>query len=250
MKFSVATVLTLIAFAQAGPAHMRRHGHEESVVATGKNSSAVPKQSNTGGGIIGKTASGLKLPDGRIAKDAVAKDFDAKTSVFNPDNVKGQNLSFSDLILFPAVEASIFDAAAGTKALEITINDKSIFVPGGASGKPQTQFRRADLLPSAASVANDSAVTGVRTVHFSIQQDLFKPLALSTNEYQLAFLETADFAARQFDVRVGTGTTSPSLTGKNIVVLGRSGDAIKELFVAPFDPKLQNFAVTLDFDKK
>lgn len=211
---------------------------------------ATAKTAATGGAIVAQTADGLLLPDGRIAADAVVEDFDAATSVFNPDNNKGLNLLFSDLILFPDVEASIFDAAAGTKAFEVTISDASIFVPGGEGGEPQNQFRRADLLPSAISVANNSAVTGVRTMHFSFQQDAARPLALTTNEYQLAFLETADFAARQFDVRVGTGTTSASLTGENIVVLGRSGDAIEELFVTPFDAKLQNFAVTLDFDAK
>jgi hypothetical protein len=216
----------------------------------------------TGGEVITKTLDGLLLPDGRIAANAALTDFDVATSPLNPDNVKGDGLLFSELILFPGEQASIFDAAAGTKALEITISDESILVsdesilvsdesilvPGG--GEPQTQFRRADLVPSAASVAQNSSVTGVRTVHFSVQQDVAKPLALATNESQLVFLETADFAARQFDVRVGTGTTSSGLTKGNTVVLGRSGDAIEELFVAPFDETLQNFAFTLDFDEK
>lgn len=85
-------------------------------------------------------------------------------------------------------------------------------------------------------------------MHFSFQQDLTQPLALTINEYQLAFLETADFLSRTFDVRIGTGTTSASLTGENIVVLGRSGDAIEKMFVAPFSEEIQNFGITLDFD--
>lgn len=222
--------------------------------ATADTQDGNTEAGDTAGGsvvIVAQTLDGLLLPDGRIAADAALTDFDAaETSPFSPDNVKGDGLLFSELLLFPDVEASLFDAAGGTKALEITISDASIFVPGGAGGEPQVQFRRADLLPSAASVAEDSAVTGVRTLHFSVQQDPARPLALATNEYQLAFLETADFAARQFDVRVGTGTTSPSLTGGNIVVLGRSGDAIEELFVTPFDEAMQNFALTLDFDAK
>lgn len=188
------------------------------------------------------------LPDGRIAQNAVPEDFNVLASPFKSAVVKGDGLNFSDVITFPNIQPSIFDAAGNTKAFEININDKSIFVPEGQA--PQDQFRRADLLPSIASTLNNVSTTGVKTMHFSVQQDPAKPLALTTNEYQVAFLETADFESRIFDVRVGTGTTSPSLTGGNIVVLGRSGDAIQEMFVAPFSADLQNFAVTLDFDKK
>lgn len=188
------------------------------------------------------------LPDGRIAQNAVAEDFNVLASPFKSAVVKGDGLNFSDVITFPDIQPSIFDAAGNTKAFQININDQSIFVPEGQA--PQDEFRRADLLPSIASTLNNVSTTGVKTMHFSVQQDPAKPLALTTNEYQVAFLETADFESRIFDVRVGTGTTSPSLTGENIVVLGRSGDAIQEMFVAPFSADLQNFAVTLDFDQK
>lgn len=201
-----------------------------------------------GGAVVAKTADGLLLPDGRIGQNIVETDFNVVSSVFKSAVVKGEGLVFSDIITFPGTTPSIFDVAGNTKALEININDSSIFTPQG--GEPQTQFRRADLLPSIISTANSSSTTGKRTMHFSIQQDPAKPLALTTNEYQLAFLETADFESRTFDVRVGTGTTGPSLDGKNIVVFGRSGAAIKEMFVAPFSTDLQNFAVTLDFDQK
>lgn len=201
------------------------------------------------GAAAGDAAAGaVVLPDGRIKQDAVPEDFNVLASPFKSAVVKGDGLNFSDVITFPEIQPSIFDAAGNTKAFEININDQSIFVPEGQA--PQDQFRRADLLPSIASTLNNVSTTGVKTMHFSLQQDAAKPLALTTNEYQLAFLETADFESRIFDVRVGTGTTSPSLTGENIVVLGRSGDAIQEMFVAPFSADLQNFAVTLDFDQK
>lgn len=201
------------------------------------------------GAAAGDAAAGaVVLPDGRIKQDAVPEDFNVLASPFKSAVVKGDGLNFSDVITFPDIQPSIFDAAGNTKAFEININDQSIFVPEGQA--PQDQFRRADLLPSIASTLNNVSTTGVKTMHFSLQQDAAKPLALTTNEYQLAFLETADFESRIFDVRVGTGTTSPSLTGENIVVLGRSGDAIQEMFVAPFSADLQNFAVTLDFDQK
>lgn len=200
------------------------------------------------GAAAGDAAAGaVVLPDGRIKQDAVPEDFNVLASPFKSAVVKGDGLNFSDVITFPDIQPSLFDAAGNTKAFEININDQSIFVPEGQ--EPQDQFRRADLLPSIASTLNNVSTTGTKTMHFSVQQDPAKPLALTTNEYQVAFLETADFESRIFDVRVGTGTTSPSLTGDNIVVLGRSGDAIQEMFVAPFSADLENFAVTLDFDQ-
>lgn len=218
----------------------------ESGASEGAATGALTKAA--GGAVVAKTADGLLLPDGRIGQDIVETDFNVVASVFKSAVVKGEGLQFSDIVTFPGTTPSIFDAAGNTKAFEININDSSIFTPQG--GEPQTQFRRADLLPSIISTAENSSTTGKRTMHFSIEQDPAKPLALTTNEYQLAFLETADFESRTFDVRVGTGTTGPSLDGTNIVVFGRSGDAIKEMFVAPFSADLQNFAVTLDFDQK
>lgn len=37
-------------------------------------------------------------------------------------------------------------------------------------------------------------------MHFSVTQDAAEPLNL-THDYQVAFLETADFATHQYDVR-------------------------------------------------
>jgi hypothetical protein len=245
--------------AKAGNANADDKGKENKGQEAGQanaadNQAAAGEENAAAGGAAAGAAAGgaaagaVVLPDGRIAQDAVPEDFNVLASPFKSAVVKGDGLNFSDVITFPDIKPSIFDAAGNTKAFEININDKSIFVPKGQA--PQDENRRADLLPSIASTLNNVSTTGVKTMHFSLQQDPAKPLALATNEYQLAFLETADFATRIFDVRVGTGTTSPSLNGKNIVVLGRSGDAIKEMFVAPFSADMQNFAVTLDFDKK
>lgn len=242
------------AAAECNAAAGQAAGKEEAAAgkASGQENEAAGGAAAEGaaaGAAAGDAAAGaVVLPDGRIAQDAVAEDFNVLASPFKSAVVKGDGLNFSDVITFPDIQPSIFDAAGNTKAFQININDQSIFVPEGQA--PQDQFRRADLLPSIASTLNNVSTTGVKTMHFSLQQDPAKPLALTTNEYQLAFLETADFESRIFDVRAGTGTTSPSLTGENIVVLGRSGDAIQEMFVAPFSADLQNFAVTLDFDQK
>lgn len=152
-------------------------------------------------------------------------------------------LQFSDVITFPNVKASIFDKAGNTKAFAINIDDKSVFTPQG--GQPQSNIRRADLLPAIRTQLNDVAVTGVRTVHFSVQKDAEKPLNV-THDYQLVSLESKDFTKHQFDVRTGADN------GKNIAVVGTSGGggAQKKIFETPFgDGAFENFAIKLDFDK-
>lgn len=92
-------------------------------------------------------------------------------------------------------------------------------------------------------------------MHFSFQQDAAAPLNL-THDYQVAFLETSDFATHQFDVRVGqvvdAAPGSPGADGTNIVVNGNSKNAagVQTLFSTPFTAGFQNFAVQMDFDLK
>lgn len=153
-------------------------------------------------------------------------------------------LKFSDLIVFPDVAASMFDVATNTKAFEITLNDSSIFVPQG--GEAQTNIRRADLLPSIRSQLDNVAVSGVRTMHFSVQQDPARPLN-TTHDYQLFNLESADFAFHQIDVRTGADNA-----GK-LVVQGNSKNAAGQQTLASFDfpaDQMVNVALTMDFNAK
>lgn len=231
----------------AAPAKGNAKANATAAATPAKGAAKGNSTGSAAGATAGTAAGGAVLPDGRIAQDAKPEDFNVLASKFKSAVVKGEGLVFSDIISFPAVDQSLFDVAGNTKAFEISINDSSIFAPQG--GAPQADFRRADLLPSIASTLNNVSTTGKKAMHFSISQDGTKPLDL-THEYQLSFLETADFGSRSWDVRVGTGGTSPGLDGKNIVVLGRSGAAIKELFVTPFTAGFHNFAIDTDFDKK
>ncbi|CZR58415.1 uncharacterized protein PAC_08307 [Phialocephala subalpina] len=90
-----------------------------------------------------------------------------------PKYTKGQNLSWSEILLLPDVDASRFDFAS-SKAVELTINDSSIFLPGG--GKPQIGFRRAGLVMGNGS---DASNVGVRTFHWSVQQEPQKRMNLT-----------------------------------------------------------------------
>lgn len=153
-------------------------------------------------------------------------------------------MNFSDIIVFPDVAASQFDQAGNTKAFEITLSDASVFVPEG--GEAQSNIRRADLLPSIRSQLDNVAVTGVRTMHFSIQQDPQRPLNV-THDYQVFNLESADFTAHQIDVRTGADNA-----GK-LAVVGNSANAEGPQVLASVDfpeDTMVNMALLMDFDAK
>ncbi|KAK0107684.1 hypothetical protein ONS96_003485 [Cadophora gregata f. sp. sojae] len=219
--------------------------------ATAPADTAEPAKNGTATGDA--TTGAAVLPDGRIAQDAVPEDFNVLASKFKSAVVKGDGLVFSDIIAFPDVTQSLFDVATNTKAFSVSIDDKSIFVPKG--GAPDALVRRADLLPSIASTLNNVATTGKKTMHFSFQESTASPLDL-THDYQVAFLETADFATHQFDVRVGkvvdAAAGSPGADGTNIVVNGNNKNAagVQTLFSTPFTAGFHNFALEMDFDQK
>lgn len=138
----------------------------------------------------------------------------------------------------------MFDTANNTKAFEITINDKSIFKPQG--GTPQTNIRRADLLPSIRSQLNNVSTTGVRTMHFSIQQDPARPIN-TTHDYQVMNLESGDFSFHQIDVRTGAANA-----GK-LVVQGNAKNPAGQQTLASVDfpaDQMVNLALKMDFNAK
>jgi hypothetical protein len=105
--------------------------------------------------------SDIKCPitiDGRIPQNFALSTFDTTSSPFNPNYVLGQNLTWSKILNFPHVSPSKFDIRAKDKAVEVTISDRSLFVPGG--GNAQVGFRRAGLLLGNGS---DATVVGVKT---------------------------------------------------------------------------------------
>ncbi|EKG17976.1 hypothetical protein MPH_04784 [Macrophomina phaseolina MS6] len=114
------------------------------------------------------------LLDGRVPSNATLASFDTENGIFNPDYVKGNNVTWSQILEEPAgVLPSKFDVP-DYKPIEVTINDDSIF-------QKQYGFRRAGL-QFAADSANDTSDSGVVTLHWSVKQDLQKPLNLS-HEY-------------------------------------------------------------------
>lgn len=191
--------------------------------------------------------------DGRIPTNFSRSAFDsASTSPFSPDFVRATNETFSKIIEFPDVPPSLFDAYT-SRPIEVTINNNSIFAPGG---NRQNGFRRAELLPDANN-GTDATVQGITTLHFSIREDPNKPLNYS-HEYQLVFIETNDFASHDWTLKTGTpfGTDPASLAkGKaKTLRLGSStagGAEEQVLFEKPFETGTwYNFAIQTNWDNR
>jgi hypothetical protein len=188
--------------------------------------------------------------EGRVPLGTPLKTFDTDASLFNPNYTKGENVSWSQIIKFPLTLPSRFDVPRA-KTIEVTIDDRSIFRPGG--GDPQLGFRRAGLLLGNGS---DASNIGVKTFHWSSKQDKRRPLNL-THEYMMVWHEANDYASNQFSINAGVmlsqdnpqgGGDSTKLDKKLWKILDRKNNVI---WTTPIKQNAwQNFAVTLDYDKK
>jgi hypothetical protein len=178
--------------------------------------------------------------DGRVKTTTQLTDFDSyATSLFNPDYVKGQNLKWSDIIKFPTSANARFDNATH-KPFEVTISDQSIFMT-------QRGFRRAGLQFQGDTNNGSPGSTGVKTLHFSLKWDAQRALNLS-HEYLLVWHEAADYSANQFNFEAGAILGQASLPKDTYKVLDRNN---KQIWSTPIlKDAWQNFAVTLDFNKK
>lgn len=67
-------------------------------------------------------------------------------------------------------------------------SDKSVFSPGG---NPQAGFRRSELMPGVNN-GLDVTVQGITTFHFSIKEDIHRPLNYS-HQYEVSVLCRTDF---------------------------------------------------------
>ncbi|KAJ3047395.1 hypothetical protein HK097_011560 [Rhizophlyctis rosea] len=211
--------------------------------------------------------------DGRVPRSTTLKFFDTDDSFFNPNYTKGENLPWSQILTFPTVPVSKFDAIAtkpskpdphlkptqpyAFKSLQVSINDSSIFVPGG--GSRQVGFRRAGLL---AGNGSDAQNVGVKTFHWSVRQPAHLKLNL-THEYMFVWHEANDYASNQFSINAGvmlaqddpkesvggnyTGKTNVHLPKNLWKVLDRKNNVI---WKGPMKAKVwENFAITLDYER-
>jgi hypothetical protein len=187
--------------------------------------------------------------DGRVPRSATGATFDNGALPYDPSFVLGANLTWTDSLRFPrGGVSSLFDNSSSTKAVQVTISDRSIFTP--SPDNRQTGFRRAELLPKPAN-ATDS-VTGIKTLHFSLKTDRSRPLNYS-HEYQLVWIENQDYAANQFTIGTGTpygSNSTPESDAKTLFLLGTSAASPQQtLWKTAFTPDVwHNFGLVLDFN--
>lgn len=184
--------------------------------------------------------------DGRVPTDFVAADFDKNNDIFNPSFIFGQNLTLSQVALLdPSAGASLF-GGNNTQPVDVTINDKSIFVPN--ANTVQRGFRRTELL-IASNNGTDGSAVGVKTLHFSLKKDDSRQLNFS-HEYQLVFLESADFSTNQVVLKTGTIIGGNGSDPNTLQLFGNVNEAQPGLiFSHSFDDGVfHNFGIKLDFN--
>lgn len=184
--------------------------------------------------------------DGRVPKTATGSNFESGKLPYDPSYVLGANLTWKDALRFPNGPQALFDNST-TKAVEVTIDDRSIFTP--SPDNRQTGFRRAELLPKPTN-ATDS-VTGIKTLHWSMKTDQYRQLNYS-HEYQLVWLENQDYSANQFTIGTGTPYGSNSTSDKDarmLFLLGTSATVPQQtLWKTPFTEGVwHNFGLVLDY---
>ena len=177
--------------------------------------------------------------DGRVPVNTTPTFFDSASTntIFNADFVKGNNLTWSQILKFPN-ESSRFDGDK-FKAVEVTISDQSIF-------QQQLGFRRAGL-QFLKDAADGEGGKGVKTLHFSVKQDPARPLNL-THEYLNVWHEAADFSNNQIQFQTGSLIGKSDADKNQFKILDRDS---KFLWSVPIDQtQWQNFALKLDFNAK
>lgn len=197
----------------------------------------------------------IKCPvifDGRVTHDTSLATFDTTSSPFNPDYVKGENRTWSSILLLPSTPPSRFDTP-GYRPLEVTIDDGSLFRAGS---NLQTGFRRAGLLlkDDANDPGADRADNGSATFHWSIRQDEYRRLNLS-HEYMNVWHERADYAGNQFTfvggvVLVGDGGTGVDTKKEREMwrVQNFNNEFIFQTRI--LKDEWQNFGIRLDYVKE
>ncbi|PPQ63601.1 hypothetical protein CVT24_004461 [Panaeolus cyanescens] len=165
----------------------------------------------------------------------------------------GKSSSPTPLWRKPILPFLPFPSLANEQVLAVSIDNSSVFIPGGNVQNAQYGFRRTDIIAQKDwSPANLTPLieTGTTVFHFSIKADDRKPLNYK-HEYQVVFIEPSD-GSHVFGVQLGSPFTNP--TGKlpakgarNFKILDH---ALNVLFETPFVPGIwHNFAVQVDWDR-
>ncbi|KAH7910499.1 hypothetical protein BJ138DRAFT_1114053 [Hygrophoropsis aurantiaca] len=135
--------------------------------------------------------------------------------------------------------------------IAISIDNTSIFIPGGTPPTPQNGFRRTGLIAQANgnhTALNAITDVGTTVFHVSIRGDELRPLNY-THEYQIVWIEPND-GSHVFEIQLGSPFTDPTgpLPAPDAHYLKVRDHALNLLFETPFTLEdWHNFAVQIDW---
>lgn len=182
--------------------------------------------------------------DGRVPVTANPAQFDTSKSLFLRDYAKPDDTKWSQIISFPNVPPSVFDHRNGGRPFQISINEKSLY-------QEQKAVRRAGLvIDPKGIIAELEAQNGVKTFHWSVRQPNGAKLNL-THEYMNVFHVNKDEDVFNFRVLIGKmiawkDQQPVPITNWKFLNLKNEGLWSTDVVYGAW----QNFAVTLDFQKK
>ncbi|KAF9220221.1 hypothetical protein BS17DRAFT_715196 [Gyrodon lividus] len=135
--------------------------------------------------------------------------------------------------------------------MSISIDNTSIFIPGGNPPQPQNGFRRTELIAQKDNnhtALNSMTDVGTTVFHVSIRADDKLPLNMS-HEYQIVWIEPND-GSHVFEIQLGSPFTNPTgpLPVADAHYLKVRNHALDLLFETPFTSgDWHNFAVQIDW---
>ncbi|KAF5360180.1 hypothetical protein D9758_011333 [Tetrapyrgos nigripes] len=191
--------------------------------------------------------------EGRVPLSFANSDLDTSTGPFLTA-VKGSEAAthYSQVLGNSTAPTSLWASTLTEQVISITIDNTSVFVPGG--GAPQNGFRRTELIAQNKSLStslNDVMEVGVTRFHFSVKENDQLPLNF-THEYQVVFIEPSD-GTHVFELQIGTPFTNPtqSLPSSDAYALKIRDHSLNLLFSTDFTPSTwHNFAVQVDWDQR
>jgi hypothetical protein len=172
------------------------------------------------------------IVDGRIPPFAKTSDFDTPNIPYK-GGVKPSMSSWESILSFPKVQPSLFDRDSGAKSVEVHLSDKSIV---SIQNQLQTDYRRSEL------VLEDKSDAGVKTYHWSVRQGNWLNLA---HFYTNVFVDKGDAQGENFALVLGDLKGTTNWMWK---ISGHDRRIVWETIM--YQNEWQNFAVTLDYDRK
>jgi hypothetical protein len=181
--------------------------------------------------------------DGRVPATANPTMFDTSRSPFLRDYAKPDDSRWSQILTFPKVPPAVFDFKNGGQPIQININERSLY-------QEQKAVRRAGLVIDPKGILTDlDAQNGVKTFHWSVRQPQGQKLNF-THEYMNVFHVNRDEDVFNFRVLIGKmiAWKDQPVPITNWKFVNKKNEGIWSTDVV-YDA-WQNFAATLDFQKK